>query len=73
MSEKEQHERDNEATVLISSASEDYEGTFSLEDNVAMPGQSTSDISPTPRKRARKNVLNPDLAAALDLRKYAIE
>ena len=29
------------------------------EDNVAMPGSSTSDISPTPCKRARKNVLHP--------------
>ena len=59
---------DNEATVLISSNSEDSEGTFSMED-VAMPGPSTSDIPPAPCKRARKNVLNPDLAAALDLQK----
>ena len=35
------------------------------EDNVAMLIPSTSDISPTPCK----NVLNPDLAAALDLQK----
>ena len=41
------------------------------EDNVAIPGLSTSDVSPTPRKRVRKNVLNPDLAAALDVQKLA--
>ena len=70
MSGKERRERDSEAIVLISSTSEDSEGKFSMnEDNVAMPGPSTSDISSTPRKSARKNVLNPDLAAVLDLQK----
>ena len=31
------------------------------EDNVAIPGPSTFDVSPTLRKRAHKNVLNPNL------------
>ena len=39
------------------------------ESNLDISGPSTSDISPTPRNRARKNVLNPDLAAGLDLQK----
>ena len=60
MCEKERRLRDNEATILISSISEDSEGTFGMEEiNVAKPGPSTCDISPTPRERARKNVINP--------------
>ena len=73
MGEKEQLELHREATVLILSTSEDSEGTSSMEIcNVAMPGPSTSDIYPTPRKRARKNILNPDLTAALELQKLTI-
>ena len=68
--EIERHDRDTEAIVLISSTSVDCEGTFTVKvDNVAMPGPSSYDIPSTPRKRARKNVLNPDLAAALYLQK----
>ena len=62
MNEKERHGLDGDATVLISSTSEDSKWKFSMEEyNIAMPGPSTSDIS--------LNVLNPDLAAALDLQK----
>ena len=40
---------------------------------ITLPGLSASYIFPIPRKGARKNVLNPDLAAALDLQKYGTE
>ena len=39
------------------------------EDSVAMRGPCTSNISATLSKKERKNVLNPDLTAALDLQK----
>ena len=49
MGEKEQG--DTEATFLISSTSEDCEGTFTVKvDNVALPGPSASDTSPSPRR-----------------------
>ena len=70
MRENERRELDCEATVLISRASENSEGKSSIEeDNVATTGSSTSNIYPTPYKTARKNVLNPDLAAGLELHK----
>ena len=58
MREKEWRELDSEATVLILSTCEDSEGASSMEeDNVAITGSSTSDVSPTPHKRSSKNVL----------------
>ena len=39
------------------------------EDNVALPRPFTSDISATPCKRVRQNVLNPNLTAVMDLQK----
>ena len=55
---EEGRERDNKSTVLIVSTPEDSEGTSSREITL---------LCPTSRKRARKNVLNPDLAASLDV------
>ncbi|KAI0236401.1 hypothetical protein LSAT2_013057 [Lamellibrachia satsuma] len=70
MNEKDRLEQDNDAAVLISSTSEDSEGTSGIEEyNVAITGPSISDLSPNPCKRAHKNGLNPDLAAALDIQK----
>ena len=66
MSENERLERDNESVVLISSTSEESEGTSSMEEyTVAMPEPYVSDISATPRT----NTLNPNFVAALDLQK----
>lgn len=70
MSENERLERDNEAVVLISSTSEESEGTSSMEEyTVAMPEPYVSDISATPHKRGCTNTLNPNFVAALDLQK----
>ena len=70
MNEKDRLEQYNDAAVLISSTSEDSEGTSGIEEyNVAITVPSTSDMSPSPCKRAHKNGLNPDLAAAFDIQK----